>query len=153
MNMIAKVVVLVASAAPACAFSILPASVRTVETWNKDVTVARSLASPTAGRSATLASHSAPTGHWDATFFSPSKINLFLRVMGKRPDGFHDLASLFQVQMINVDDTGRVQHSRRSTSEYTGPWQHASTLGRLWGPLWQSVLLGTAMRLSPLAVL
>lgn len=27
---------------------------------------------------------------------SPSKINLFLRVLRKRPDGYHDLASLFQ---------------------------------------------------------
>ncbi len=27
----------------------------------------------------------------------PSKINLFLRVERRRPDGFHDLASLFQV--------------------------------------------------------
>ena len=29
--------------------------------------------------------------------FSPSKINLFLRVTARRPDGFHDLASLFQI--------------------------------------------------------
>lgn len=29
--------------------------------------------------------------------FSPSKINLFLRVMRKREDGYHDLASLFHV--------------------------------------------------------
>lgn len=28
---------------------------------------------------------------------SPSKVNLFLRVMGRREDGFHDLASLFHV--------------------------------------------------------
>lgn len=28
--------------------------------------------------------------------FSPCKINLFLRIIRKRPDGFHDLASLFQ---------------------------------------------------------
>lgn len=31
------------------------------------------------------------------SLFSPSKINLFLRVTARRPDGFHDLASLFHV--------------------------------------------------------
>jgi len=35
--------------------------------------------------------------------FSPCKINLFLRITGKRPDGFHDLASLFHV--ISLGDT------------------------------------------------
>uniref|UniRef100_A0A0E0E3X6 4-(cytidine 5'-diphospho)-2-C-methyl-D-erythritol kinase n=1 Tax=Oryza meridionalis TaxID=40149 RepID=A0A0E0E3X6_9ORYZ len=29
--------------------------------------------------------------------FSPCKINVFLRITGKRPDGFHDLASLFHI--------------------------------------------------------
>jgi len=28
--------------------------------------------------------------------FSPAKINLFFRVLGKRPDGFHEIASLYQ---------------------------------------------------------
>lgn len=41
--------------------------------------------------------NSNPGGEWDASFFSPGKINLFLRILGKRPDGFHELASLFQV--------------------------------------------------------
>ncbi|KAG8078213.1 hypothetical protein GUJ93_ZPchr0007g4153 [Zizania palustris] len=35
--------------------------------------------------------------------FSPCKINVFLRITGKRPDGFHDLASLFHV--ISLGDT------------------------------------------------
>ncbi|MFC2049076.1 4-(cytidine 5'-diphospho)-2-C-methyl-D-erythritol kinase [Chlamydiota bacterium] len=35
--------------------------------------------------------------------FSPAKINLFLRILGKRPDGYHELASLFQA--INLGDT------------------------------------------------
>lgn len=37
------------------------------------------------------------------TLFSPAKINLFLRVLGKRPDGYHELASLFQA--IDLGDT------------------------------------------------
>ena len=37
------------------------------------------------------------------TLFAPAKINLFLRVMGKRPDGYHELASLFQA--ISLGDT------------------------------------------------
>lgn len=43
------------------------------------------------------AAREATSDKWEATYFSPAKINLFLRVMGKRPDGFHELASLFQV--------------------------------------------------------
>jgi 4-diphosphocytidyl-2-C-methyl-D-erythritol kinase len=37
------------------------------------------------------------------TFSSPAKINLFLRVLNRRDDGFHELASLFQA--INLCDT------------------------------------------------
>ena len=35
--------------------------------------------------------------------FSPAKVNLFLRVVKKRPDGFHELASLFQT--VALGDT------------------------------------------------
>jgi 4-diphosphocytidyl-2-C-methyl-D-erythritol kinase len=37
------------------------------------------------------------------SFFSPCKINLFLRILRKRDDGYHDLASLFQA--IGFGDT------------------------------------------------
>jgi hypothetical protein len=37
------------------------------------------------------------------SLFSPCKINLFLRIIRKREDGFHDLASLFQA--IDFGDT------------------------------------------------
>ncbi|MFZ0564573.1 MAG: 4-(cytidine 5'-diphospho)-2-C-methyl-D-erythritol kinase [Chlamydiales bacterium] len=30
------------------------------------------------------------------TLFSPAKVNLFLRVLSRRPDGYHNIASLFQ---------------------------------------------------------
>jgi len=46
------------------------------------------------------------------TLFSPCKINLFLRIIRKREDGFHDLASLFQavgfgdtLELKKLDDT------------------------------------------------
>jgi len=37
------------------------------------------------------------------TLFSPAKINLFLRILRKRSDGFHELASLFQT--VDLCDT------------------------------------------------
>ena len=37
------------------------------------------------------------------TLFSPCKVNLFLRIIRKREDGFHDLASLFQA--VGFGDT------------------------------------------------
>ena len=37
------------------------------------------------------------------TLFSPCKVNLFLRIIRKREDGYHDLASLFQA--VGFGDT------------------------------------------------
>lgn len=37
-----------------------------------------------------------PHQDWDIELCSPSKINLFLRIVRRRDDGYHDLASLFQ---------------------------------------------------------
>lgn len=36
-------------------------------------------------------------------YFSPAKINLFLKVLGKRPDGYHNLSSLMQT--IDLGDS------------------------------------------------
>jgi len=46
--------------------------------------------------------------------FSPCKINLFLRIIGKREDGFHDLASLFQA--IGFGDTLELALLKEETS-------------------------------------
>ena len=50
---------------------------------------------------AAAASDAAPA---DAVeYFSPSKVNLFLRVVRRREDGYHDLASLFHVIDLGDD--------------------------------------------------
>ena len=49
------------------------------------------------------------------TLFSPCKINLFLRIIGKRPDGFHDLASLFQA--IGFGDTLELTPLQNDTAD------------------------------------
>lgn len=47
--------------------------------------------------------------------FSPCKINVFLRITGKREDGFHELASLFHV--ISLGDTIRFSLSPNKTRD------------------------------------
>ncbi len=47
--------------------------------------------------------------------FSPSKVNLFLRIVRRRPDGFHDLASLFHV--IDLGDDMRFARSASVTRD------------------------------------
>ena len=48
-------------------------------------------------------------------FFSPAKINLFLHIVGKRPDGYHDLQTIFQFlnygdsMEFDVDRSGQIQ--------------------------------------------
>lgn len=43
------------------------------------------------------------------TLFSPAKINLFLRIVSKRPDGYHNLSSLFQT--LSLGDTLSIEPS------------------------------------------
>ncbi|KAL7571125.1 hypothetical protein ACA910_014731 [Epithemia clementina (nom. ined.)] len=62
------------------------------------------------------------------TLFSPSKINLFLRILRKRDDGYHDLASLFQaisfgdtleLQLLQNDDENNDNTSAVTADEFT----------------------------------
>ncbi len=49
--------------------------------------------------------------------FCPAKVNLFLEVTGKRPDGYHELATLFA--KINLGDHLVVEATPAETSEVT----------------------------------
>ncbi|XP_004499437.1 4-diphosphocytidyl-2-C-methyl-D-erythritol kinase, chloroplastic [Cicer arietinum] len=49
------------------------------------------------------------------TLFSPCKINVFLRITNKREDGYHDLASLFQV--ISLGDILKFSLSPSNTKD------------------------------------
>ena len=42
---------------------------------------------------------------WDSAFPAPAKINLFLHVVGRRPDGYHLLQTLFR--LVDHGDTLR----------------------------------------------
>ena len=60
-------------------------------------------ADTTSSSSSSEEASSSTTTPGTLTLFSPCKINLFLRILRKRQDGFHDLASLFQA--IGFGDT------------------------------------------------
>lgn len=67
-------------------------------------TPARTTAQVASSAATAEESSSAPAqGSATLTLFSPCKINLFLRILRKRDDGYHDLASLFQA--IGFGDT------------------------------------------------
>jgi 4-diphosphocytidyl-2-C-methyl-D-erythritol kinase len=50
------------------------------------------------------------------TLFSPCKVNLFLRILRKREDGYHDLASLFQA--VGFGDTLELTPSTGDADEF-----------------------------------
>ena len=55
-----------------------------------------------------------------ATDFAPAKINLTLRVIGRRADGYHELESL--VAFAAIDDTLAFTPGAATTLEVTGPF-------------------------------
>ena len=56
--------------------------------------------------------------------FAPAKINLFLDILLKRPDGYHNLGTLFQT--INVGDTlsGEVNSTGEIIMRYNAPQEY-----------------------------
>ena len=65
------------------------------------------------------------------SLFSPAKVNLFLQVLGKRPDGYHELASLFQA--VNFGDTITLSFAledSRSCSDKEVPLNKESLVGK-----------------------
>ena len=57
-----------------------------------------------------------------SNYFSPAKINLFLRLLGRREDGFHELATL--IQAVDLGDSirvGEADEDRFSCSDSTLP--------------------------------
>lgn len=59
--------------------------------------------------------------------YAPAKINLYLEIMGKRPDGYHDLDSL--VVFVDVGERLRFTRSDNLSLKITGPWSHALSVG------------------------
>ncbi len=53
------------------------------------------------------------------TVLAPAKLNLTLEVLGKRPDGYHEIRSVFQT--INLCDRLRFQPSQRITLKSNMP--------------------------------
>lgn len=52
---------------------------------------------------------------------TPAKINLFLEVIGKRPDGFHNICSL--VEKIEIFDEIEIFQHERNCVEFHGEWE------------------------------
>lgn len=64
------------------------------------------------------------------TLISPAKVNLFLRVLGKRPDGYHELASLFQA--IDLADTLHFTLSKHDHLTCTDPAIPLDNTNLIW---------------------
>jgi 4-diphosphocytidyl-2-C-methyl-D-erythritol kinase len=79
------------------------------------------------------------------TLFSPCKINLFLRILDKRPDGYHNLASLFQA--VGFGDTLELSLLSNDDSNNTPPTQDTFTCNMPGVPVDSSNLVLRALQL------
>ncbi|MCM8764951.1 MAG: 4-(cytidine 5'-diphospho)-2-C-methyl-D-erythritol kinase, partial [Candidatus Omnitrophica bacterium] len=52
---------------------------------------------------------------------APAKINLFLEITGKRPDGYHNICSL--VEKIDLVDQIEIFPSEQTSVEFSGQWR------------------------------
>ena len=57
---------------------------------------------------------------------SPAKLNLFLKIINKREDGYHNLRS--GITLINLYDEGTVKHSSEFTVKYIGQFAPKNNL-------------------------
>ncbi len=64
------------------------------------------------------------------SLLSPAKVNLFLRILHKRPDGYHELASLFQA--IALCDTLHVTKSDTDQLVSTNPHLPTGPTNLIW---------------------
>lgn len=63
------------------------------------------------------------------TFHSPAKINLFLRILGKRPDGYHELASLFQaIGLMDVLHFSLADEDQLTCTDPLVPTDHSNLI-------------------------
>ena len=53
--------------------------------------------------------------------FAPAKINLFLRILGRRSDGYHIIRS--GITFINLFDELEIRKSDRMSISYSGPFE------------------------------
>lgn len=67
------------------------------------------------------------------SYFSPAKLNLFFRVLGKRSDGYHDIASLYQA--INEGDRLFLEPSSQDRLTCSDPTLSCNEENLVWKAL------------------
>lgn len=77
---------------------LLPTPSRITGSWQQQQHLQSRSRTPVAATNAL-----SPNGEYDLELFSPAKVNLFLRIIRRREDGYHELASLFQT--VGFGDT------------------------------------------------